>query len=355
MAIRHTMVFCLLLGISSSLKADYKWFPYPVEVWNTPFQMSSSRSEEQYTPLVKATKPWNICVLFPHMKDSYWLAVNFGIAFEAKRLGVKMQLFHADGYQNLDNQISQMNKCAEDSVDAIIVGAISQDQLNPLIKKIKAKNIPVIDLVNGVSSPDVAAKSMVSFREMGEKAGKYLVDKSNGVTEQLNIAWFPGPKGAAWVIAGDQGFKSMLQGSNLKVVTTKYGDTGLSAQKKLLEQALKENQDIDYIVGTAVTAEAATSILRRKGLDRKIKIISYYFAPGVYRGIKRGTILSAPTDSAVIQARIAVDQAVRILENKPLFKHVGPKIYMIDRDNVNQFDRSSALAPTGFKPTFEVQ
>ena len=86
-----------------------------------------------------------------------------------------------------------------------------------------------------------------------------------------------------------------------------------------------------------------------------MKILSYYFTPGVFEGIKRGRILAAPTDSAVIQARVAVDQAVRILEGKDYLKHVGPQLYVIDSTNVNDFDRNSSLAPNGFKPEFKVE
>jgi protein TorT len=90
-------------------------------------------------------------------------------------------------------------------------------------------------------------------------------------------------------------------------------------------------------------------------LDDKIKILSYYFTPGVYQGIKRNRILAAPTDSAVIQGRIAIDQAVRILEKQPYTQHVGPKLYVIDSSNINTFDRDSSLAPDKFKPTFLVK
>ena len=45
------------------------------------------------------------------MKDAYWLAVDYGVAEEAKRLGVKMQLVEAGGYTNLNKQISQIEDC----------------------------------------------------------------------------------------------------------------------------------------------------------------------------------------------------------------------------------------------------
>ena len=95
-------------------------------------------------------------------------------------------------------------------------------------------------------------------------------------------------------------------------------------------------------------------LLRARGLSDKIKIISYYFTPGVFRGIKRGQILAAPTDSTVIQGRVAVDQAVRLLEGADLHKHVGPELYVVDQSNITSFDRGAALAPNGFKPTFAV-
>ena len=88
-----------------------------------------------------------------------------------------------------------------------------------------------------------------------------------------------------------------------------------------MEDVLEAYPDLDYIAGTAVTAEAAVSILRARGLEGKVKILSYYFTPGVDRGIRRKQILAAPTDSPVIQGRIAIDQAIRILEKKPYQKH----------------------------------
>ena len=135
---------------------------------------------------------------------------------------------------------------------------------------------------------------------------------------------------------------------------TKYGDTGKEAQAKLVEDTLEAHPDLTYIVGTAVTAEAAIPILRSRDLTDQISILAYYFTPGVDRGIRRGQILAAPTDSPVIQGRIAIDQAVRVLEGQPYEKHVGPALFMVSQDNIDEFDTSSTLAPDGFKPVFRV-
>jgi protein TorT len=289
------------------------------------------------------------------MKDAYWMAVDYGIADEAKRLGVKMDLVEAGGYTNLNKQISQIEDCVANGAEAVIIGAISYDGLNNLVAEVRYKGIPVIDVINGMSSPQLSAKSLVSFGEMGFKAGEYLASLHPKGSPAVKVGWFPGPAGAGWVEAGNKGFREAIIGSAVEVVETKYGDTGKEVQMKLVEDTLQTYPDIKYIVGTAVTAEAAVGILRSRGLEGQVEIMSYYFTPGVYQGIKRGQILGAPTDSTVVQGKIAVDQAVRILEGQPYQKHVGPKLFVIDSANVNSFDRSLALAPDSFKPVFRVE
>lgn len=344
-----------LIVASGAAQAKDNWFPYPVEVWDPPFDMASPRTNTDYEPLESASQKWDICVSFPHMKDAYWLGVDYGVVEEARRLGVAATVVEAGGYTELNTQISQIEDCVSAGADAVVIGAISFDGLNNLVGEIRAKDIPVIDVINGMSSDQLSAKSLVSFGEMGAKAGQYLAEQHPAGSDPVKVAWFPGPAGAGWVEAGNSGFNGAIEGSAVELVETKYGDTGKEAQAKLVEDTLEAHPDLSYIAGTAVTAEAAVPILRSRGLMEQIKVVSYYYTPGVDRGISRGQILAAPTDSPVIQARIAVDQAVRILEGKDYQKHVGPALYVVTQENHGEFDPSSTLAPEGFRPVFTVE
>ena len=338
----------------SSATAE-NWFPYPVQVWEPAFDMKSPRKDIKYEALEKASAKHEICVSFPHMKDAYWLGVDYGVTEEAKRLGVKVQIVEAGGYTELNKQISQIEDCVAAGAKAVIIGAISADGIANLVKEIAGKGIPVIDVINGINSTELTAKSLVSFGEMGAKTGEYLAKLHPAGSGKVKVAWFPGPAGAGWVEAGNSGFAEAIKGSDIELVETKYGDTGKEVQAKLVEDTLTTHPDLKYIVGTAVTAEAAVPILRSQGLTDNVKIAAYYFTPGVYQGIKRGQILAAPTDSTAVQGRIAVDIAVRVLDGKPYEKHVGPKLYVVSGDNVKDFDPTSTLAPNGFKPVFRVE
>jgi periplasmic protein TorT len=346
----------LLLASSATLFAGAAcagdWFPYEAAKIEPPFSAEGKSVDVKYIPLEKASKPWKLCISFPHMKDAYWLGVDYGVAEESKRLGVKINLVEAGGYTELNKQISQIEDCVASGTDAVIIGAISVDGLNKVIGEIAKKKIPVIDVINGISSPDISAKSLVSFYTMGAEAGAYLAKKHPAGSPEVTVGWFPGPAGAGWVEAANKGFLEAVKGSAIKVLQPKYGDTGKEVQQKLVEDALQADPSIRYIVGTAVTAEAAQGVIRERGLQGKVELLAFYMTPGVYEGIKRGFILAAPADSMVIQGRIAVDQAVRILEGKDYVKHVGPKIFVVDPSNINTVPQANILPPEGFKAVF---
>ena len=335
--------------------AEKAWYPLKVNVWNPPFNDRLQRDHKLYTPLDKAQKKWHIEVYIPHLKDDYWLGVNYGLIDEARRLGIRLSIYEAGGYDQLEIQRRQIEEGLKKKPDGLIISAISLDGLNDIVKRASDMGIPVLDLINGLSSTGIAARAAVSFWDMGNQAGRYLFRLQKQSGQPMKVAWFPGPKGAGWVIAGDAGFRKAIANGDIDIVASQYGDTGSEAQAKLIEAALSRYaEDLDFIVGTAVTAEAAVKILRRRGLADRIKILSYYYSPGVDRGIRRGSITAAPSDLTVLQARIAVDAMVRIIEKKAYYKHVAPKVIVVDRNNIRSWDSSTTLAPRGFRPIFSI-
>ncbi|MCC5969322.1 MAG: TMAO reductase system periplasmic protein TorT [Pararhodobacter sp.] len=354
----HAMRTLALLGATAlvpfAASADDAWYPFPAQAIEPAFATDGESVAVDYVPLEAASQPWNICVSFPHMKDAYWLGVNYGVIEEARRLGVRMSVVEADGYTELPRQISQIEDCVSAGADAVIIGAISFDGLNSLVREVAAQDIPVIDVINGMSSTDLTAKSLVSFHTMGYETGRYLAEAHPAGSDEVSVGWFPGPAGAGWVEAAHRGFMEAVEGSAVRVLEPRYGDTGREVQQRLVEDVLTANPEVRYVAGTAVTAEAAQGVVRERGLQGQVDILAFYMTPGVYTGIQRGMILGAPADSMVIQGRIAVDQAVRALEGEELIRHVGPQIFVVDQDNIAEIARDAILPPDGFSPVFSV-
>jgi len=347
--------FALLLTLFvAGARAGEAWYPIEVDVWDPPFNTERKRHTETYMALDKAAGAWRICVSIPHLKDDYWLAVNFGIYDEAKRLGVDVNLYEAGGYDHLETQRRQIVECMERGADGLIVSAISADGLNDLVARYAEQGRPVIDLINGLSSPRITARVAVDFWDMGNHAARYLRNMLADSGNPVRVAWFPGPEGAAWVAAGDQGFQEGIEGSAIEIIASANGDTGRATQGRLVGAVLDAHPDLDLILGTAVTAEAAVTQLSRRGLSNRVRLLAYYYSPGVHRGIRRGWIVAAPTDQPAIQARIALNQIVRVLEKRPFLRHVATKVRVVDHANMPDFDSSGTLPPSGFRPIFSV-
>lgn len=287
------------------------------------------------------------------MKDAYWLSVNYGMVQEARRLGVALDLVEAGGYPNLERQIRQIRACVARGADALIVGTVSYDGLTETVLDV-AQSIPVLATVNDIADAGITAKSGVSWYEMSAVVGRWLANRHPHGSAPVRVAWFPGPEGAGWVRFHDAGFREGIAGSAVEIVATMWGDTGKEIQRTLVQKALDQNDDLDYIVGNALMAEAAISVVRKRSLTERTAIVSTYFTHGVSRGIKRGRIVLAPTDAPVVQARISINQAVRILEGLAYEKHVGPAIRILTRETVREENLAESLAPPTFLPTFRV-
>jgi len=327
---------------------------WTAEIWSKPFDYSSDTREVTFERTAKASKHWNLCISYPHLKDAYWLNVNYGMVEEANHLGVNFTLVEAGGYPNVERQREQIVECTAQNIDALIIGTVSFEDLTPEILEI-SKRMPVLATVNDISDAGITAKAGVSWTEMGAVTGAFLAERHPAGSPAVKVAWFPGPKGAGWVKFINEGFRSGIANSSVEIVVTKWGDTGKEIQRTLVQEALESNQKLDYIVGNALMAEAAISALRYSETNQFAGIVSTYLTPAVYRGIRRGRILAAPSDAPVLQGRMSISQAVQILEGRPFEKHVGPKIRMITEQNYSSEVIDESLAPSTFLPSFVVK
>ena len=338
----------LMLALAASAQAEERW---PLIAPTVPFDDSSPFAPLDYVALDRAAQPWRICILYPHLKDAYWLSVNYGMVEEARRLGVSFDLFEAGGYPNIDRQREQLAACADDDFDAVILGTVSYDGLTEEVERIAARK-PVIATVNDIDDRGITAKASVPWREMGAAAGRFIAGLHPSGSAAVNVAWFPGPAGAGWVPFVEEGFRAELAKSSARLIATKYGDTGLEQQVLLVEEVLDAAQEVDYLVGSGPMAEAAVSILRARGRIADVGIVSTYLSHAVYRGITRGRILAAPTDFPVVQGRLSVEMAVRAIEGKLTVAHAGPRIEIVTSGSAKSIGTNGSLAPASFVPVF---
>lgn len=341
-------LFAAVLLAAPAAQAAEPWWPVKV------YDMDSGKPVEiDYVPLPKAEKPWNVCVLFPHMKDTFWVAVDYGIVEEAKRVGVNMTLYEAGGYENLPKQLSQFDDCMAGNFDAIIVGPISEAGLTRKMREAERAGKPVISTVNPLPTAPAAARMFVDFTLMGKQTGTFLVNDEKG--QGAKVVNFPGPAGSGWAEQFNDGFKDAIgAASNVQLLGVRFGDSGVAVQLGLIQNALQAYPDMTVIWGCAPAAEAAIGAVRQAGRSN-VKIISSYENQAMLNALNKGEILAFATQYPVLEGRVAIDTAVRILEHKSYVKYSQTIPSMIDKGDLDKINMSLVLAPADFKAEYSVK
>ncbi len=106
--------------------------------------------------------PKKICAIYPHLKDSYWLSVNYGMVEEAKLQGIKLKVLESGGYPNTQKQIQQIESCRQWNADAIILGTVSPTLYFNKLSRLTG-GIPVFITVNHL---DVGESDQASLKAL---------------------------------------------------------------------------------------------------------------------------------------------------------------------------------------------
>ncbi|WP_133297468.1 TMAO reductase system periplasmic protein TorT [Motiliproteus coralliicola] len=311
--------------------------------------------QAQIEPISTASRPWRLCALYPHIKDSYWLSVNYGMVDQAQRLGVQLKAAEAGGYHHLERQWQQLQACLDWPADAILLGTVAYQELNSRLQQLDSE-VPLFGVVNDLSRDGLTGRVGVSWYQMGFKVGRFLAERHPAGSAPVKVAWFPGPKRLEAKSEVGSGIRDGLAGSAVsEVITAGYGDNDRDVQRALLQQLLDQHQDLDYIVGGAVLVEIAINELKHRQLDKPPQLISHYYSHGMYRALLRGKVLMANTDQMVLHGRLAIDQAVRFLEGQPFERDIGPEIISLTRDRLSPQIKQDSLSPASFMPTYRVE
>ena len=224
------------------------------------------------------------------------------------------------------------------------VGPISEAGLDKKFAEGVDAGKVIISTINPVSKSTVTSKMTVDFTTMGVQTGNYLVDFLKD--KSVKVVTFPGPSGSGWAEAFLDGFKKAVKDkSNVKMLDDKFGDSGVAVQFGLIQNALQAYPDMNVIWGCAPAAEAAIGAVAEAG-KKDMLIMSSYENQAMLDALNKGEILGFATQYPVLQGRIAIDTAVRVLEHQPYVKSAEGDSDMIAQSNIKS-DQHGPRAGSG--------
>lgn len=353
-ALKAGAIACTLVSTAGAAIADdaKAWWP------NSADKIVGDEVETfDYTPRLDApSQKWNICVLLPHLKDTWWVGIAYGAMTEAKRQGVKASLFQAGGYTELNKQLSQFDDCVTSGANAILIAAISEGALKPKIENARSKGIKVVAVGNPISGVELDGAVFGDYNIDAGVAGRALVEyfKAHG-KDKARVINFSGVAGAGWAEQAVRGWAEAFKDSGVEVVELKYGETGKAEQLKLVEDVAQTYDDIDAYVGVPVMTEVAPEVLEQVGQKDKVVIAAFYLTEGALEGVKNGDVLGFASNPMTVEAAVAIDTAIRVLEGETVPKRLRMPPVWIDKDFIAKNDMTKFSPPPGWKVTYTVE
>jgi periplasmic protein TorT len=317
---------------------------WPREFWViTPY---GERRRMTLTP-PKPKKKYTIGVTFPHFKSPFCTSVAYGEAEEAKRLGVKLIFKAAEGFADLNGQISQVENYAQQGVDAILLQSISLEGNGPSAAEAIKRGIPVICTGQTITVHNIGGLVQEDMFDNGRIMAEWVIRKSGG---KANVVVMPGPSGASWTTMWNEGVEATFKRSpGIKLLATKWCDIDVTAGQNITENLLQTFPNIDYILTSELLANGISNAIEAAN-NKRTKVLVDFALEESLPHVKKGTIVLFMPGLAVLTGHLGVDIAVRVLngeKNAPWV--INPEAPLITRENMNTIDRSILWAPAGWR------
>ncbi|MDV7341116.1 substrate-binding domain-containing protein [Terasakiella sp. A23] len=309
----------------------------------------------------KTDKQYRIALVVPQLDDT-WQTFAYAVHKASEDFKLKLQVYSAQSYLNIGQQIKLLTRDAINH-DGVLLAANDSYKLARAINE-AAKKVPVVGYANEVYAEGISAKAMVYYHDASFGLGKWVIDhiQQTKPTGKVRIAIVMGPEGAAWSNDMISGFRDAIENDDrikdrVEIVTQLHGHTKPKMQERLVRVALKHNDNIDYMLGTAPAVERAVFIKDEyKDKHPNLKLIAPYINGDLYKGLKRGDILVAVNDQMIDMGKIAVVNLLRLMHGetpdveKGDFAFVsGPQTNLLTQENILKFSYESLFGPKDFK------
>lgn len=229
--------------------------------------------------------------------ESEWRTANTeSIKASAKDAGIELKF--SDGQQKQENQIKAIRAFIAQKVDVIAFSPVVASGWGTVLREAKAAKIPVILSDRAVDEKDDSL--WVSFMgsdfvEEGRRAGKWLVEKTKGSKDPVNIVELQGTVGSAPAIDRKKGFEEIIKADpKFKIIRSQTGDFTRAKGKEVMEAFLKaEGKKINVLFAhNDDMAIGAIQAIEEAGLKpaKDITIISIDAVKGAFEAMIAGKL-----------------------------------------------------------------
>ncbi|HTL46280.1 MAG TPA: substrate-binding domain-containing protein [Vicinamibacterales bacterium] len=281
-----------------------------------------------------------IAMVLKTLNNPFFIDMQRGAEDAAKRLNVDLTVQAAERETDVEKQMQIIENLVETGVNALAIAPSGSKEVVTAVAKANAANIPVV-IVDDKVDAQAAKEAGVHWEayvgsdnvEGGRIAGRYLAQLTNG---SANVALLEGIPGHQTGDARLKGFKEAIQSSpGIKIVASQTANWERDQGFNVFQNMLQAHPDIDAVFAcNDMMALGAVEAIRAAGKTGKIRVIGFDAIDDARKAIAAGTMDGSVAQFPSEMGRIAIENAVKLIQHQPVQAETATKLEMITKANV---------------------
>lgn len=301
------------------------------ETDNTKAENSQTKKEET------ESQNTDYAIVLKTLSNDFWATMKDGIEEEAKKQGVKVDIFAASSEEDTEGQLRILENCLAKNYKAIGVAPLSPTNLINAIVSANNEGIYVMNIDEKIDMDTLkkAGGSVIAFAttdntEVGKKAAEYVIDKLKDGGE---VAIIEGKAGNASGEARKQGAKEAFEKEEkIKLVSSLSADWDRQKALDTATSIIQKHPNLKAIYCCNDTM-ALGAIQAVKNADKlgQIMVVGTDGAAEALESIKNAELdATVAQDSAEIGAQSLRQMIKAVEEGKNISAENEPKTIPID-------------------------
>jgi len=272
----------------------------------------------------------------PLVGHPYWNDVEDGMKTANKEFEVNTE-FVGPTQIDYQKQIEYIEAAIAAKVDGIITSALNPDVFQPIIDKAVDVGIPVV-LIDSDAPKSKRVAYVGTINTIGGfEAGKAMIETTGG---KADIGILMGAADAANMIERVAGFRDAIKNyPEMKIVAVESTDSNSLIANEKAQKMLEDHPEIDALFGASGTDILdITRICKEKGLNNKVKIVSYDDVDETIDLIKKGVVYATVAQNPYKMGYLGVKLLKEIKEGKtPDTQIIDTGVTVVTKENVHSY------------------
>ncbi len=328
------MVFTLAAGCSNGGNNETP----PADTGNQTTQTPADTGKPDDTE-----KPLKIGVTLPTISSIHFANQKYGYETQGKEMGIEVTVVHADGYENVEKQINQIQDFVASGMDGIIVAACDADAVVNAEEEAIAAGIPVINVNNMSNTDKIYCQIRSDDTAMGTMAADLLAKKLDGKGKVIIVN---AAAGSALVKRGEA-FRAQIESKypDIEIIAEQFIAPDAEKSTAAMEDFIQTYPEIDGLFSWSDTnAIPMAHVINTRGKDIKVVTIDCS-NPDTRTAIRDGLIYGAIAQQPVTLGRLGVETLAKIIKGESYEKKIFAPIIEVTGETIDGLDLSGIIVP----------